>query len=105
MAEDGMLFNHALVTNSICGPSRATIMTDPNEMNNIYGDPDYAAVQKELHKELEELRVKYDDNDSLNEKFIKEYKEKVKTNPLVEYWKLEPEELQRLYQEYLKSQR
>ena len=27
LAQQGMLFNHCLVTNSICGPSRATILT------------------------------------------------------------------------------
>lgn len=78
---------------------------DPSELNNIYGKPGYAAVQKKLHKELEELRVKYKDNDTLNQKFIQEYKEKLKTNPMVEYWKLSPEEMNRLYQEYLKKQK
>lgn len=76
---------------------------DPRELKNIYGDPAYSNVQAELHKELDQLRVKYEDNDSLNQKFIEEYKEKVKTNPLVEYWKLSPEEMKRRYQEYLKK--
>jgi hypothetical protein len=76
---------------------------DPKELNNIYGDPAYAAIQKELHTELEGLRIRYEDNDALNEKFIQEYNEKVKNNPLVEYWKITPEDRQRLYQEYLKS--
>ena len=78
---------------------------DPSEMNNIYGKPEYAKVQERLHKKLEELRVKYEDNDSLNQKYIEEYKEKVKKNPLVEYWKLPPEEMQRLYKEYLENQK
>ncbi|MFV0592003.1 MAG: sulfatase [Draconibacterium sp.] len=77
---------------------------DPSELNNVYGDKAYADVQAELHKELETLRVQYDDNDSLNQKFIDEYKVKVKENPLVEYWKLAPEEMQKLYNAYLKSQ-
>ncbi|WP_421804440.1 sulfatase [Flagellimonas sp.] len=76
---------------------------DPSEMHNIYGDPTYADVQSKLHDNLDALRSKYQDNDSLNQKFIEEYHEKVKQNPLVEYWKLSPEEMQRLYQEYLKS--
>ncbi len=76
---------------------------DPQELNNIYGDPAYADVQEELYKELEQLRIKYGDNDSLNQKFIEEYYEKVKTNPLIEYWKLSPEERERLFQEYLKT--
>ena len=74
-------------------------------MNNVYGDSEYAEVQKELHKKLEELRVKYKDNDSLNQKFIEEYKEKVKKNPLIEYWKLSPEERQRLFQRYSKNKK
>lgn len=78
---------------------------DPQEMNNIYGDPAYAAIQDDLKMQLAELRVQYDDNDSLNQKFIDEYKEKVKTNPLVEYWKLPQEEMMRLYKEYLKTQK
>jgi arylsulfatase A-like enzyme len=76
---------------------------DPSEMHNIYGDPTYADVQSKLHDNLDALRSKYQDNDFLNQKFIEEYHEKVKQNPLVEYWKLSPEEMQRLYQEYLKS--
>ena len=74
---------------------------DPNELNNVYGDLSYASIQKELHKELEQLRVKYGDNDAQNRQFIEEYYEKVKANPLVEYWKLSPEKRKRLYQEYL----
>lgn len=60
---------------------------DPNELNNIYGDPAYADIQAELYKELEGLRGKYHDSDSLNQKFIEEYKAKVKENPKIEYWK------------------
>ncbi|MEX2577742.1 MAG: sulfatase [Verrucomicrobiales bacterium] len=30
--------------------------TDPNEMRNVYGSAEYAAVEKELHAELERLR-------------------------------------------------
>ncbi|WP_319482283.1 sulfatase [uncultured Draconibacterium sp.] len=60
---------------------------DPMEMNNIYDDPAYADVQAQLHIQLEELRKKYGDNDELNQKFIDEYKDKVKANPRIEYWK------------------
>ena len=38
IADDGMLFNHALVTNSICGPSRATIMTGKYSHENGFVD-------------------------------------------------------------------
>ena len=70
---------------------------DPQEMKNIYGDPAYADVQADLHNQLEELRVKYQDNDSLNQKFIEEYNEKVKKNPRIEYWKMRPEDLQKMF--------
>ncbi|MEN8794679.1 MAG: sulfatase/phosphatase domain-containing protein, partial [Flavobacteriales bacterium] len=45
--------------------------TDPKELNNLYGNSNYRKVQKELHRNLEELRLKYKDSDTLNQKFIK----------------------------------
>ena len=77
---------------------------DPMEMQNVYGDPAYAEVQAHRHQQLEALRDQYQDNDSLSQQFIDEYQEKVKANPLVEYWKLSPEEMRRLYAEYLQQQ-
>ena len=35
---------------------------DPQEMNSVYGDEEYADVQKELEEELERLRKKYKDD-------------------------------------------
>src|SRR5206468_7707575 len=32
------------------------LKTDPHEMKSIYGDPQYAQVQADLHKELDRLR-------------------------------------------------
>ncbi|WP_190810467.1 sulfatase [Flagellimonas sp. S3867] len=43
---------------------------DPQEMNNVYDDPAYADVVKELHKKLEELRIQYKDSDELNQHYI-----------------------------------
>ena len=43
---------------------------DPNELNNVYGHAEYIEVQKTMHKRLEELRIQYQDSDSLNEKWI-----------------------------------
>jgi arylsulfatase A-like enzyme len=43
---------------------------DPSEMQNVYNDPAYADIQKELHVRLEELRTKYGDSDELNQKYI-----------------------------------
>ncbi len=38
LAKDGMLFRHCMVTNSICGPSRATVLT--GKYNHMNGFPD-----------------------------------------------------------------
>lgn len=46
---------------------------DPNEMNNIYGDPDYADVQETLHEKLTDLRAYYGDSDENDQRFLKEY--------------------------------
>jgi len=46
---------------------------DSNEMKNVYGDPEYAEVQNNLHKRLEELRKYYGDTDELDAKYLKEY--------------------------------
>jgi len=46
---------------------------DPQEMNNVYNDPAYAATVTKLHEELKELRVKYKDSPDLDQKYIKIY--------------------------------
>lgn len=43
---------------------------DPQEMNNVYADPDYADIVKELKIKLAELRVKYKDSEELDQKYI-----------------------------------
>ncbi|SDM64719.1 Arylsulfatase A [Catalinimonas alkaloidigena] len=70
---------------------------DPQEINNVYGDPAYAEVQAQLHQELEALRKQYGDTDALNQHFIDEYNEKVKKNPYVEYWKFPRAELMKIF--------
>ena len=45
-------------------------LNDPNEMNNVYNDPAYADVVKELKVKLADLRVKYKDSEELDQKFI-----------------------------------
>ncbi len=79
------------------------MQNDPNEMKNIYGDPNYTEIQTELHNELEKLRENYEDNDLISQAFIEDYYNRVKENPLIEYWKLPPSEMQKLYQEYIKN--
>lgn len=51
---------------------------DLNEMNNVYNNPEYAKVQKEMHIKLENIRKQYGDSDQLDKSFISNYNEKVK---------------------------
>ena len=48
---------------------------DPNEINNVYANPDYANVVTELKQKLSDLRLKYKDSDSLGNKYIQIYKD------------------------------
>ena len=44
--------------------------TDPHEMKNVYTDPFYAGIRSELHRKLEELRLKYKDSDEVTRSFL-----------------------------------
>jgi arylsulfatase A-like enzyme len=46
------------------------IQADPHELKNIYDDPAYASVKKELHGRLENLMKKYEDSEDLAKSFI-----------------------------------
>ncbi|WP_194972403.1 sulfatase family protein [Aquiflexum lacus] len=46
------------------------LKNDPDEMNSVYNDPNYADIKKSLHTRLEELRVEFGDSDELNRQFI-----------------------------------
>ena len=46
---------------------------DPDELMNVYNNPSYSDIRDSLHKQLDKLRLKYLDNDSLSNRFIKEY--------------------------------
>ncbi len=46
---------------------------DPMEMQNEYNNPEYADVVAELKEKLAELRVKYEDSEELDQKFIDLY--------------------------------
>ncbi len=48
------------------------LQNDPDEMNSIYGNPEYAEVQEMLYQKLGELRLQYGDSDELNQQFIKQ---------------------------------
>lgn len=43
---------------------------DPNEINNVYDNPEYADVVAELELKLDNLRKQYGDSDELNQKYI-----------------------------------
>ena len=51
-------------------------INDPFEINNVYDDPKYAEVVKEMHEKLNELRVKYKDSEELDKKYIQMYQNK-----------------------------
>ncbi len=46
---------------------------DPSEMNNVYQDPSYNSVKKEMHKKLTEIRIKYKDSDTLDKENLERY--------------------------------
>ncbi|NJL75108.1 MAG: sulfatase [Saprospiraceae bacterium] len=49
-------------------------LKDPKEMKNVYHDPSYATIVKDLKIKLDGLRVQYKDSDSLNQHYIDLYK-------------------------------
>lgn len=51
---------------------------DPAEMQSVYDDPAYAAVQEEMHKRLVEMREKYGDSDELDQMHLERYLETLK---------------------------
>jgi len=46
---------------------------DPWEMNNVYGQAEYADIQETLHAKLKELRQQYGDSDELTQKALQDY--------------------------------
>ena len=54
---------------------------DPLEMNNVYGDPAYAEIVKDLKERLDDLRENYNDSEKLDQKFIRMYEERGISNP------------------------
>ncbi|MFP4547925.1 MAG: sulfatase [Fidelibacterota bacterium] len=50
---------------------------DTYEINNVYDDPAYADVVKDLKVRLETLRKKYGDSKELDQKYLKQYLEKI----------------------------
>lgn len=48
---------------------------DPNEVNNVYSDPEYTDVVKELKQKLKEVQAKYKDSNELSNQYIQIYKD------------------------------
>jgi len=46
---------------------------DPNELNNLYGQPGYAEITENLKNELNRLRKQYGDSDELAERYKQDY--------------------------------
>ena len=45
-------------------------LKDPNEMKNVYNNPEYEKVVKKLTEDLKQMRIKYGDSDLLDKSFI-----------------------------------
>ena len=48
---------------------------DPEELKNVYDDPAYAVVKKDLHTRLDKLREKYKDNSSISQQYVDRFME------------------------------
>lgn len=48
-------------------------VNDPNEMNNVYNDPNYQEIVSSLTEKLLKLRKQYKDSPELDQKYIKAY--------------------------------
>ncbi|MCG8523887.1 MAG: DUF4976 domain-containing protein, partial [Pseudomonadales bacterium] len=51
---------------------------DPTEMNNLYGNPGYAEIQKDMHAKLVEVRAKYGDSDEIDQENLTRFLNKKK---------------------------
>jgi arylsulfatase A-like enzyme len=46
------------------------IRNDPDEMKNVYNDPSYDDVKKDLHERLKKIMIKYRDSEELARSFL-----------------------------------
>lgn len=51
---------------------------DPQEMHNVFYDPDYREVREEMMQKLKEVRKKYKDSEELDNYYIQIYKDRKK---------------------------
>ena len=45
-------------------------LNDPNEINNVYNNPEYSDIVNKLTRELKEIRIKYKDSEELDKSFL-----------------------------------
>lgn len=55
---------------------------DPEEMKNVYNDPAYEGIRKEMHKKLADLRIKYKDSEELDKSYRERYAKLVKAGKI-----------------------
>jgi len=55
-------------------------LKDPQELTNVYNDPTYSDIKQKLHKDLDEMRENYGDNDELNQEYIDMFMDDVSEN-------------------------
>jgi hypothetical protein len=71
MAAEGMKFMDAHTSSSVCTPTWITkpgwelydLLEDPQELNNVYNEPRYAAIVTQLKRDLLKLKKDLDDQD------------------------------------------
>jgi len=49
------------------------LKTDPQEIKNVYNDPAYTSIKKNLHKRLLKLMKRYGDSEELAKSFLPNY--------------------------------
>ena len=54
------------------------LQTDPNEMKNVYNEPEYAEIREEMHRKLSDIRKYYGDSDENDQKFLHAFLEQRK---------------------------
>ncbi|GGW26540.1 hypothetical protein GCM10007383_09590 [Arenibacter certesii] len=55
-------------------------LNDPQEMNNVFNDPEYSDVVAEMKQKLKEIREKYKDSEALDNHYIQLYQDKNHNN-------------------------
>ncbi len=55
---------------------------DKEEMKNVYHDPAYESIKKDLHDKLAALRIKYKDSEELDKMYIAKYDQLIKAGKI-----------------------